>query len=49
MAITFYCAPGGIRGTRAPLEPALANSAMLVTHNTDEFSRVRGLRLVDWY
>ena len=28
---------------------ARANSAMLVTHNTDEFSRVRGLRLVDWY
>ena len=28
---------------------ALAHSATLVTHNTREFSRVRGLRLVDWY
>lgn len=28
---------------------ALAHSATLVTHNTDEFARVRGLRLVDWY
>ena len=28
---------------------ALANSATLVTHNTREFARVRGLRLVDWY
>jgi tRNA(fMet)-specific endonuclease VapC len=28
---------------------ALAYSATLVTHNTREFSRVPGLRLVDWY
>jgi tRNA(fMet)-specific endonuclease VapC len=28
---------------------ALAYSATLVTHNTKEFSRVRGLRIVDWY
>lgn len=28
---------------------ALANSATLVTHNTLEFSRVRGLQLLDWY
>ena len=28
---------------------ALANSATLVTHNTREFARVLGLRLVDWY
>ena len=28
---------------------ALAHSAALVTHNTKEFSRVRGLRLLDWY
>ena len=28
---------------------ALAHSATLVTHNTKEFSRVRGLRLLDWY
>jgi tRNA(fMet)-specific endonuclease VapC len=27
---------------------ALAHSATLVTHNTKEFSRVRGLRLLDW-
>ena len=27
---------------------ALANSATLVTHNTDEFSRVEGLPLEDW-
>jgi tRNA(fMet)-specific endonuclease VapC len=28
---------------------ALAQSAILVTHNTREFSRVPGLRVVDWY
>jgi len=28
---------------------ALAQGATLVTHNTDEFKRVEGLRLVDWY
>ena len=28
---------------------ALAHSATLVTHDTKEFSRVRGLRLLDWY
>jgi tRNA(fMet)-specific endonuclease VapC len=28
---------------------ALAHSATLVTHNTKEFSRVRGLRLLDWF
>jgi tRNA(fMet)-specific endonuclease VapC len=28
---------------------ALAYSAALVTHNAKEFSRVRGLRLLDWY
>ena len=28
---------------------ALARSATLVSHNTREFSRVRGLRLEDWY
>lgn len=28
---------------------ALARGAILVTHNTDEFSRVHGLRLEDWY
>jgi len=27
---------------------ARANDAVLVTHNTKEFSRVTGLRLVDW-
>ncbi len=27
---------------------ARANDAVLVTHNTREFSRVTGLRLVDW-
>ena len=27
---------------------ALANQVTLVTHNTDEFSRVPGLRLEDW-
>lgn len=27
---------------------ALANDLTLVTHNTDEFSRVEGLRLEDW-
>lgn len=28
---------------------ALAHRATLVTHNTDEFSRVAGLPLVDWF
>ena len=28
---------------------AMAHAATLVTHNTKEFSRVRGLRLLDWY
>lgn len=27
---------------------ALANDLILVTHNSDEFARVPGLRLVDW-
>lgn len=27
---------------------ALANDLTLVTHNTREFSRIQGLRLVDW-
>jgi len=28
---------------------ALANHATLVTHNIKEFSRVEGLKVVDWY
>jgi tRNA(fMet)-specific endonuclease VapC len=28
---------------------AIANKGILVTHNTSEFSRIQGLRLVDWY
>lgn len=28
---------------------ALAANATLVTHNTAEFSRIAGLRLLDWY
>jgi tRNA(fMet)-specific endonuclease VapC len=28
---------------------ALANNATLVTHNTKEFRRVRGLHLADWF
>jgi tRNA(fMet)-specific endonuclease VapC len=28
---------------------ALARGAILVTHNTREYSRVPGLRLIDWY
>jgi tRNA(fMet)-specific endonuclease VapC len=28
---------------------ALANNATLVTHNTDEFSRIAGLKIVDWF
>lgn len=28
---------------------ALAAHGVLVTHNTGEFSRVKGLRLADWY
>ncbi len=28
---------------------ALANNVTLVTHNTDEFSRIAGLKMVDWF
>ena len=28
---------------------AIAHSAILVTHNTREFARVPGLKIVDWY
>jgi len=28
---------------------ALANQGILVTHNTGEFSRVEGIKLVDWF
>jgi tRNA(fMet)-specific endonuclease VapC len=28
---------------------AIGHDAVLVTHNTDEFSRVPGLRVIDWY
>lgn len=28
---------------------AMANNAMLVTHNTREFQRIRGLKTLDWY
>jgi tRNA(fMet)-specific endonuclease VapC len=28
---------------------AIANNAMLVTHNTGEFSRVTELQLTDWF
>jgi tRNA(fMet)-specific endonuclease VapC len=28
---------------------ALANQATLVTHNVDEFKRIEGLAVVDWY
>jgi tRNA(fMet)-specific endonuclease VapC len=27
----------------------LSNKSVLVTHNTDEFSRIEGLQLEDWY
>ncbi|TVR70898.1 MAG: type II toxin-antitoxin system VapC family toxin [Spirochaetaceae bacterium] len=27
----------------------IAHDAVLVTHNTDEFRRVSGLRIIDWY
>ena len=46
-----------LRRTGNPIGPmdnliagtALANGATLVTHNTSEFRRVRGLALEDWY
>lgn len=46
-----------LRRTGLPIGPmdtliagvALANGAVLVTHNTREFRRVCGLRLADWY
>jgi tRNA(fMet)-specific endonuclease VapC len=46
-------ASAGVRGL-GPIDTliagtALAHSATLVTHNTKEFARVRGLRLLDWY
>jgi len=28
---------------------ALANKGVLVTHNTSEFSRIKGLQIEDWY
>ena len=28
---------------------ALANSAILATHNTREFGRIKGLKIEDWY
>ncbi len=28
---------------------AMANGLILVTHNTDEFGRIKGLKLEDWY
>jgi tRNA(fMet)-specific endonuclease VapC len=28
---------------------ALSNKSVLVTHNTDEFNRIEGLQLEDWY
>jgi tRNA(fMet)-specific endonuclease VapC len=28
---------------------ALANKVTLVTHNTSEFKRIKGLKLADWY
>lgn len=28
---------------------AMSNQGVLVTHNTEEFGRIRGLRLEDWY
>ncbi len=28
---------------------ALSHGATLVTHNTDEFGRIQGLSIVDWY
>ncbi|MBE0596841.1 MAG: type II toxin-antitoxin system VapC family toxin [Desulfuromonadales bacterium] len=28
---------------------ALANKVTLITHNTSEFRRIKGLKLVDWY
>jgi tRNA(fMet)-specific endonuclease VapC len=28
---------------------AIAHSVVLVTHNAREFSRVRGLKMVDWF
>ena len=28
---------------------AMANNAILVTHNTKEFRRIRGLKTVDWF
>jgi tRNA(fMet)-specific endonuclease VapC len=46
-------ASAGMRGL-GPIDTliagtALAHSATLVTHHTKEFSRVRGLRLLDWF
>ena len=28
---------------------ALANNATMVTHNTSEFSRIKGLSVIDWF
>jgi len=47
----------GLERTGAPIGPldtliagtALAHGATLVTHNIAEFSRVPGLRVVDWF
>ncbi len=45
-----------LTGSGAPIGPndlliaaiALADDLILVTHNTDEFGRVKGLRMEDW-
>ena len=47
----------GLERTGSPIGPmdtliagiALAHGATLVTHNSREFGRVHGLKLVDWY
>jgi tRNA(fMet)-specific endonuclease VapC len=55
-AATYATIRANLEATGTPIGPndlmiaaiAIANNLALVTHNTGEFSRVEGLKIVDW-